>query len=476
MPGLHAKKSPSGAKVLHSCAGSYAMKDSLPLELRSGSGNASKLGTISHHLLETCLGDEDHPSVYEDRLIQIVEEGGGNEHCVILKKGAKLPRNAADRANTFEVDEEVVANVSLAYEYVEHRCAMLGIPMSKLKLETRVNPCPDRDDTSGTADVIIDAWPMALELVDFKNGRIVVEHKKNPQVMSYLAGAAHEEGWDYSEYIVTIVQPNGRHEEGKVRSEPVWKEDLLAFVDKHRDAAARADEAAEAFPGWKVEPAIGADGRLNSDKVALKDAAWGEEYLAAGDQCDWCDASHVCPVYRAFRQKQAGEENWDAGEDGEVKVPDLKTFRFTALAEAIEVKAREGFFRAIMRKANAYLISEARAGRLPPGMKWVRKVEKRKWNPDLVQDLIPDAMVEAGLLGANEKARLYAPSVLITGPQAEKLIKGGKGAGERKAAFNTAFLVKPKGGLKLVLATAPGEPEVFNVGDDFEDDEEETDE
>jgi hypothetical protein len=472
MPGLHAKKSPSGAKRLRKCPGNYAMVDSLPLDMRSGSGRASKLGTISHFLLETCLTEIVEPATYQGRLIQIVDEGTDDEHCVMLKPKAKMPRNAAERNNTFEIDDEVVENVTRAYDYVERRCTELKLDMSKLKLETRTNPVPDRDDTSGTADVTIDAWPRVLEVVDFKNGRIVVEHKSNPQVMAYLAGKAHDEGWDYESYWVTIVQPNGRHEEGAVRSIEVPKEDLLEFVDEHRTAAERADEAAEEWPGWKTKPT-----KDNEKVVELQDPDWAEQYLAAGDHCDFCDASGVCPAYRAFRQKQAREEDWDRDpETGEVEVPDLAAFRFTALKEALEVKAREGFFRTLIRKANGYLAAEAKAGRLPPGLKWVRKRSKREWKPGLAQEAIPDMMVKEGFISDNEKARLYAPSVLITGPQAEKLLNKGKGSSERKARFNDQFLHKPVGGLKLVLASDPGEPVPYSVGDDFEDDEEDDDE
>lgn len=449
---------------MHLCAGVYAMVDSLPLEMRSGSGQASKLGTISHFLLETCLSGLVEPESYQGRLIQIADEGTDEEHCVLLKPRAKMPRGTAERANCFEVDSEVVANVGRAYDYVERRCKTLGISMKKLKLETRTNPVPDRDDTSGTADVTLDAWPLALEVLDFKNGRVVVEHKNNPQVLAYLAGKAHDEGWDYSEYWVTIVQPNGRHEEGVVRSVLVTKAELLAFVEKHRAAAERADEAAEAFPGWKAVPT-----HKNSDTVALKDPKWSDSYLKGGDHCGYCDASHVCPAYRAFRQKQAKEEEWDTDpETGEVEVPDLKAFRFTALQDALEVRQREGFYRSLLRKAHAFLSAEAQAGRLPPGMKWVRKISKRQWKLDLgIPDAVADRIVKGGYLSANERARVFAAPSLITGVQALALVPKGK-----RADFEEAFLFKPKGGLKLVLATDPGEPVPYSIGDDFENDEE----
>lgn len=467
MPGLHAKKSPSGAKRWHECPGSFAMVDSLPPEMRSGSGQASKLGTISHYLLETCLREMEEPVSYMGRLIQITDEGTEQEDCVLLKPKARLPKNTKDRANTFEVNDEVVENVTLAYDYVMEQCSALKVDPRRLKLETRTNPCPDRDDTSGTADVTIDAWPKLLELVDYKNGRITVEHKDNPQVLAYLAGKAHDEGWDYAEYALSIVQPNGRHEEGKVRRWVVPKETLLEFVDKHRAAAERADDASDTFPGWTMDPS-----HENAGKVMLEAGnsmeLWEDINLKAGDHCGFCDASHVCPAYRAFRQKQAREDDWDRDpETGEVEVPDLKSFRVTAAAEAREILQRAPFLQGAIKRAYAYLAAEAKAGRMPAGVKFVRKRGKREWDPELQPHTIADKMVAEGMVNENEVSQLYKPTSLITGPQAEALVPK-----DRRKEFNDMFLVKPDGGLKLVLDTDPGEPVAFDVGAEFEDVEE----
>jgi hypothetical protein len=463
MPGLHAKKSPSGAKRLHKCSGALTLVDSLPEEMRSGSGVASKLGTCTHHLLEACLSEAKPPSTWAGRLIQIKEEGTDKEHCVFLPARAKIPRGV-EAANTFIVDAEMVANADLAYDYVERRCNELGIPMASLHLETRTNPCPERDDTSGTADVTIDAWPIVLELVDYKNGRIVVDHENNEQVLAYLSGKAHDLGWSYDEYCLTIVQPNGRHEEGKVRPVTVSKEDLLAFVEKHRAAAERADEAADAWTGDPLnmlEPVT-----INEDGV---EATWADAYLVAGPHCldSFCDAAHgnTCPAFKLYKQREAKEEDWDAPPfDAE----DPKAVLVETAADAADIMARAPFMRKLINAASRYLLNEAKAGRMPPGMKFVRKRGKREHIPETVE--APNAfaakLVKEGFITDNQRALLFKPSVLITGPQTEKLVPS-----KKRAEFAAKYLIKPPGGLKLVLATDPGEPVPYSVGDDFTDDE-----
>lgn len=462
MPGLHAKKSPSGAKRLHKCAGALTLVDSLPPEMRSGSGVASKLGTCTHFLLETCLREGVPPKTYADRLIQIVNEGAENEDTVFLKPKAKIPRGVM-AANTFIVDVEMISNADLAYDYVERRCNELGVPLEKLHLETRTNPVPERDDTSGTADVTIDAWPIVLELVDYKNGRIVVEHEDNEQVLAYLSGKAHDLGWSYDEYKLTIVQPNGRHEEGKTRTVTVSKEKLLAFVEKHRKAAERADEAADA---WIGEPQAWLDPVTFNENG--EEATWAETYLVAGPHClsSFCDAAHgnVCPAFRAYKQQEAKDAEWDA----EPADANPNAVLVATNEDAQDIMARAPFMRKLIGAAHRHLLGEAQAGRMPDGMKFVRKRGARKHVPETLE--APNAfaakLVKDGYITDNERSLLFKPATLITGPQTEKLVPS-----KKRKEFAAKYLTKPEGGLKLVPVTDPGEPVPYSVGDDFEDEE-----
>lgn len=477
MPGLHSQKSPSGAKRWHNCPGSIPMNESLPAEMRSTSGYASKLGTVSHFLLETCLAERVPPKTYLDRLLQIKDAETEEEHVVMLKLGAKLPRKNDERNNTFVVDLDMVANVDLGFDFVERRSIELGVPLRKpyLLLESRTNPVPDREDTSGTADVTIDAWPTMLSVVDYKNGRVVVEHDDNPQLLAYLAGRAHDTGWDHDEYEITVIQPNGRHSEGKARTAPVTKERLRAFVGEHRAAAERVDTAAETFPGWISRPR---EDDATTGRIAKLDLeeddfgqTWADVNLKAGEWCDFCDSTLMCPAFRAYKQSLA------RAEFGEVGVPDLATFRITSTEHAREIVQNAAPYLRALRIAWAYLKGEMMAGRGPDFLKFVRKQSKRELvtkDEDgnvILPETLAGRIVAAGYIGSNEKERLFKPESLITGPQIEKLVDS-----KKRADFSNAFLNKPLGGLKLVLASDPGEPVPFKVGDDFIVDEEEKDE
>lgn len=461
MPGYHSKKSPSGAKRLHACPGALPFVDSLPEDMRSGSGHAARLGTASHALLETCLSEQKPPSTYEGRLMQITLDKDGEESgCEMLKPRAKLPKDPEARGRTFEVDGDMILNVDRAYDYVERRCEEEGVPMSSLQLETRTNPCPEREDTSGTADVTLDAWPIMLEVIDYKNGRLTVEHEDNPQLLAYLAGRAHDTGWAHDAYQITVIQPNGRHEEGKVRPFPVSKEKLLAFVEKHRAAAELCDRATEDLAALDTNPLAEMPDRVPG--------TWADVYLHAGEHCDFCDARLVCPAAKAYAKEQA-----KADFDEEPPNPKEARGRVEALAEALKVLEWAPFLRAHMSAATRFLNDEAKHGRMPPGMKYVRKRGKRVYKPDeegepIAPEVLADRMVKEGYISDNERARLFTPSALITGPQAEKLVPS-----KLRAAFSEEFLHMPPGGLKLVPETDPGEAVVVNVGDDFEDDIEE---
>lgn len=468
MGGLHAKKSPSGSKIWHGCAGSLAATETLPEEMRNSSGEAARRGTAAHLLLETTLREQTPPESFEGRIVELIYTPDGDEEAVMLKPRAKAPKGGT--RVWFEVDEDMIANVALAFNYIAERCAELGVPMGDLLLETRTNPCPERDDTSGTADVTIDAWPLWLEVVDYKNGRLVVEHKDNPQLLAYLAGKAEDTGWLHDNYRIAVVQPNGRHEEGKVRPFDVTKEELQAFVVKHRAAAEAADRAAEAL--FEVDYHL--DGILSPVSINERgeEATFADAYLTPGDHCEWCPVALLCPSYKRYAREVA--------RDDFTGTPDPKNAgpMVEATEEAIRIKKAEPFLRALIRKANAQLNAEARAGRMPADLKYIRAKSDRRWILGDDDKPIPPALlvrkiVEAGYLDEEKASKLFAPADLISGPKAEKLVTTKEGLRKKFAA---EFLYAPPGGLKLVPRDSAGEEVVVSAADDFKEEEESEDE
>ena len=213
----HARLSASQTKDWANCPGTIPLKEYFPYD--DPSGPAAQLGTCAHQLIEECLGKGLPPSDYEHRLIEIKHPDTDKEEVVILAKSAKWPKDP--KRVVFEVDEEMVEATDTFIRYVLGRLAELfpetydatGLDdevdyswaktaweKGTLKLETRVNPLPERDDTGGTVDVTIDAWPELLEVVDYKNGTgVLVPVKDNWQLRSYTLGRAVEHSLDLGE-------------------------------------------------------------------------------------------------------------------------------------------------------------------------------------------------------------------------------------------------------------------------------------
>ena len=71
--GVHSKRGPSKAKMFRACVGCFAMIDTVPKELQISHGDAARLGTAVHALIERCLKTGAHPESFRDRLILIIE-------------------------------------------------------------------------------------------------------------------------------------------------------------------------------------------------------------------------------------------------------------------------------------------------------------------------------------------------------------------------------------------------------------------
>jgi hypothetical protein len=453
MAGVHAKKGPSGAERLHACPGALPVIGLIPEEERMGSGPAASLGTCAHFLLEKCLAEKKHPKEFEDRIIELI---GETEDGSMLRPGAKQP--TGDRV-WYRVDEDMIYGVGLAVDYVEKRLVELDVPRTDLLLESKTNPCPERDDTWGTADVSIDVWPILLEVVDYKNGYGLVEHRDNPQLLAYLAGRAHDTGWSHSRYMITVVQPNAHHEEGRVRTFEVSKADLQAFVEKHRAAAILSDEAADDLDllGNDINAKLG---RASNDPT--EGATWADAWLNAGEHCDgtMCEGRLSCPAYRVWKQRKAAIDFDD--EPPEVPKPKTASLQDDTVVAILKWAP---YLEATIRLARAYVAKRRKDGVIPAGMKVVRsKPRGRIWKDNTNPHALAKALVKAGYISDNEQARLFTEPSLITGPAAEKLVPS-----KLRKAFSNEFLTMPQGALTVVPEDDPRDAVTFNPADDFPD-------
>jgi hypothetical protein len=437
---MHTKRSPSQAKRFGECPGTLAICDALPPEQRGASGEAARIGTCVHKIIEHALRHGEEPETYRGRIIEIINEGEENEDAKMLPAKAKTPR--AGRT-WYEVDSAMIDGATMMTEYVRKRCAELGIAESDLELETRTNPLPDRNDTSGTADVTLNAWPLLLEVADYKNGYLEVDHKDNDQLLAYLLGKALETGMTHEVYSVTVIQPNCQHEDGRIRSVDATKPELLAFQKKYAKRIAKCEEAERAFAN---DVPMGA---LTSPEFN----SWAGQYLKAGDHCTFCDAKAVCPAYKAAALAQAQDDFAGFDEEPEaLTLPDHEESIARVLAWAPHMEA-------LIAAARAWAYRAFQAGRRVSGQKMVRGKSNRKWI-----DEEPDALVKSILKQGfvDDKAKLFTKPQLITGPAAEQLV-----ARKRRKDFAAAFLFKPEGELKLVASDDPRDEVVIHAGDDF---------
>ena len=440
----HANLAPSQSGRWVPCPGSIALVEAMPPEHREESGPYAQLGTAAHGLLERCLSKGHEPEDYMDRIIELI---GADEDVSILPAGAEMPEDV-DRV-LFVVDADMAEAVETAVAYVRERARELDAP-DGVRTEVRVRVLANRDDCFGTADVVIDAWPWLLEMADYKNGSgVIVEVEDNYQLRSYLLGAAREDRFSHDLYMFTVIQPRAPHSDGPVRSEYATREGLLEFEAELEGAADRVD----------ISRAI------LETKGGDAEELYAEGLLEAGDQCRWCEALPTCPAARARAAETAGADF----EDEPVKVA-VETDP-TLLGRVLRwIPFMDSWARATEKHAQRV----AESGGTVDDHKLVHKTSKRMWRKevdviggedgqtvDATDDVVLDIMSDE--FDVSNEYMKTVPG-LITGPQAEKLVKKGL-----RADFNARLLHKPLGALTLVHSSDKRDGVTVDPASDFED-------
>jgi hypothetical protein len=437
---VHKKYGPSQTDTFAVCKGALTLVAALPDHQKNFSGPAAQLGTCVHGLIEESLDKGLKPASFRGRIIKLDDE----ENAIILPKSAKTPTNTI----WFEVDDDMIDGASLMTEYVLKRCRELKVDpknRDELQLESRTNPLPDRDDTDGTADVTIKAWPRVLEVVDYKNGWNLVEHFGNKQLLSYLLGKAIEDEFSSALYRITIVQPNAEHEEGKIRSFEATPKMLKAYQAELRGYVEACDVA-------------------DADKLAPKpgfkevNPKWADKYLVAAkpgsnekNHCMFCDAKPVCPAYRAARMVEAQIDFDDEPET--LALPDSGP-------DVSRVLRWKPMMDELFRAAAGYAQREFDAGRKVPGFKRVETRPHRKLKP-MQSDQLAAAIAKKFKL---KPADLFT-TAMRTGPQIEKMLPA-----KQRKAFEAEFMYRPRGQFVIVPEDDARDEVVTNVADEFPDD------
>ena len=423
----HAKLSASGSKQWMSCPGSLALEATLPKEESSGYAD---LGTAAHSLGEHCLREGfDSPSLYIGMWVTLDGEMHETDQT---SKGVTC----------FEVDDDMADAVAVYVEAVKDE--MDRLPGSELAIERRFNLSWLRPDMFGTNDACVSEFMGELVILDYKHGQgVPVEAEDNPQLKYYALGAAQEEGFLHEMVTLVVVQPRCPHPKGGVRRWSISMADLRKWAEE--ELAVAADRVVEAqkeyHPEWGMHP---------TDDFMAK---YMEPSLEA---CRWCTAGPARCEARTRKAMEVAAADFD-DDPHDLDVP-------TNIEDISKALAWVPFLDAFSTGVKAHAQRIAEAGTKVPGFKLVPGKGTRKWKPELKETDIVKAMKAFGV----DPADMYTEPTLLSGPAAEKLIKG-KGSGVKKAKMSEEMLFKQPGKVALAPESDPREEVKATAQSDFED-------
>lgn len=242
----HSRLAASQAPRWIRCPGSIAYIEFLIKEGKipeDRAGDAARLGTAVHAVIEYCIKQEIHPRALTKRQInKIVKSDPETQDIIFTSKEIDGASMCVERAEQIrpEYDElfaERKYDLSFIYDV----------------------------DLGGTCDISGFQQNGWLAIEDYKNGRTPVE-ATSYQLMIYALGAYHNENdwYNFKNVKRTIIQPNASHPDGRIRSEDISVDDLLRWEEK------------------TLVPAV--------TKIARNTA----ELIPGPIQCEWCPARHLC--------------------------------------------------------------------------------------------------------------------------------------------------------------------------------------
>lgn len=367
----HAPLSPSARHRWGLCPGSRREEAKFP---EGVSGPAAIDGTHSHTLLEHRL------------------------------KGlrVKVGESLTDHEGTFVVDQERIDRVKVALDYINTRVDELTKLYGYVPLvmsERKVNPHPilGRDDMSGTVDVTILTHGV-IEIIDYKDGRVLVEAMDNLQLDQYAYGVlADPEFFDrhtaYSPDVVrmTIIQPRLK--------QPVsfFETTVGELIDNKciiiAQAAATDDPHAPLVPGES--------------------------------QCKYCRAKGTCSALAGHVMKEISvmfqpiESLAQQSAQIEPTTMTDEQIRQIMEASALVMQMIDGVEKESLRRLNA--------GQIIPGLKLVNGRGTRVWN-------LSEGEIEAKLKVMGAPASAIWVKKIVSPAQAEKMKWGTEEEGKSLSA------------------------------------------
>jgi hypothetical protein len=274
----HARLSPSSANRWMNCPGSVHMTVGRP----NTAGPAAMMGTAAHKVIEVMLKKGEIDALaYKGYSILVYqqpnEKAPSEKETMLFAPGQEIGSWAFNPNNgwhLFPCDDNMVYGVQMFVDEVERVKAELFDP--ELYTERYMDMTWLRAGLGGTADVtLVEAFGW-IHLFDYKNGRVLVEHEDNEQMLNYAVGLLHEHP-DALGVVIHLIQPNSVHEQGFVRPPVELTADEIKIFEIQLKAAAEATDPPNAT-------------------------------LRAGDWCQYCAAKIDCKEFAGKALKEAMDD------------------------------------------------------------------------------------------------------------------------------------------------------------------------
>lgn len=391
----HSSLGASGAYRWMPCPASIRLSQGKP----DNETEAAALGTAVHEIGEKCL--------------RAIVEGKNHGRDAEDYMGDEIKVGAF----TFVVNDDMVHGAQM---YVDTVMAEWG-GVGQLFIETKFSLEHVHPGMFGTGDACVyNPETKKLTVIDYKNGRHVVEVEDNPQLKYYGIGALQEIGDLPVETIeLVVVQPNASHADGPVRR---WATDPLTLIDfmaDLKDAAIRTEDPAQ-------QP-------------------------VAGDWCGYCRAAPDCPALQAAAIAAARLEFQEEG---------VYEMSSTSIAEIL---ARAGLVEHWIKAVKQEAFRRADAlGEEIPGHKLVAKRATRKWLEHLMPEDI--ALEMAMRFGIDDADTVYNRKIKSPAQMEKGLTR------DQKAELKELYESRSSGNKLVPIADpAPARPPSGRTpADDFE--------